>query len=140
MGFKQVIIQRVNQHLDALRIRRVPDPEFVANRREQFHRRQPGIQNERDVRLGRELPDKTPGEGCLAGPDFAGQLNETARLLHPIHKMRKPLAVALAHKEKTRIGRQRERRLAQSEVVRVHASALIPVDGNDGLFYFTEQA
>jgi hypothetical protein len=121
VGLQQVLIQSVNEGLDAPGFGRERDAEFVADGSDQFGLRQAGIENQSNIGVRGQLSDQAPAERRFPRPDLAGQLNEASRLLHAVDQMSKPFPVPLAHEEKPRIRGQRKWRFIQSEIFSVHA-------------------
>src|SRR5690606_26943637 len=70
----------------------------------------------------RQLFEQQPAQRGLAGADLAGQLDETAAaaLADAVQQVRERVPVAFAQKHEARVGRDRERWLAEPVVVEIH--------------------
>jgi len=124
MSFEQVRIESVDQGF-ARALGRKIELELLENRREKNRPRNLRIQDQRDVGLIGQLLEQCANESRLAGADLARELNEAAAMGHPVDEMCERIGVALAQKEIARIGRDRERFLAQAEELRVHNLASV---------------
>ena len=78
-----------------------------------------------------ELFEQRAAQSRLAGADFARQLHEAFPLADAVKQMIERLAVFGAVKQKPRVRRDVERRLAQAVIVQVHDS-LLAKNGPDG--------
>ncbi len=123
VGIQQVLVEPVDQHFPAFRAGRVGDAQLVAHRGQQLDVGELGIQDERHVHLGRQLLEQAPAEGGLPGPDFAGELDETAPLTDSVQEMGQALAVPVAHVEIARVRRDGKRRFREAEIGGVHHPA-----------------
>ena len=96
------------------------DAEFVADRLQQFGDGQFRIEDVRDIAVGGHLLEKAAADRGLAGADLAGQQDEAAAAADAVQQMRQRLAMTFAHEQVARIGRDRKRRLLQTEKMGVH--------------------
>jgi hypothetical protein len=96
------------------------DAELVADRQQQFLDRQLGIEDVGQAAVVGNLLDEAAAHRGLAGADLARQQDEAAAAADAVQQVGQRLAMALAHEEVARIGRDRERLLLQVEVVSVH--------------------
>src|SRR5262245_53554904 len=115
-------VRPVDEGLLALGAGGIRDPQLVAHEREELHGAHPGVEDEGDVDVLRELLEQTPADARLAGPHLAGQLDEATVLAHTVDQVREGLAVARAHVQKPRVRRDGKRELAQTEMREVHGS------------------
>ena len=120
VGIQQVGVQTVDQRLDGATLRRL-DPQFLGNRREEFPGRQLGIEDQRDVRLVRQLLEQAADQRGLAGTDFAGELNESAALGNAVEQVGQRVGMALAHVQVARVRSDGKGFFRQSEKLGVHA-------------------
>ena len=123
VGLQQEVVQRVEVVLDGrrARARRLDgDAELVADRLQQLDHRQLRIEDVGDVAALGDLLEEAAADGRLAGADLAAQQDEAAAAAEAVEQVRERLAMALAHEQVARIGRDRERLLLQPEELRVH--------------------
>jgi hypothetical protein len=120
MRLQQVTVDRVDQHFEARGPVGIRDPQLVAYRRQELDVGQPRIEDQRDVDVGRELIEEAAADRRLAGADLARQLDESSGGANAVQEVREGLAVAIAHVDVLRIGRDRERRVVQPEMRRIH--------------------
>ncbi len=124
IGAQQMGIQTIDQRLER---RNFPDlaidhPQFLADRLQQFLRRQPGVEHQGRLGILGQLLKQQATERGLAGPDLTGQLHETTRatLANPEQQVRQGIPVALAEIHEARVRGDRERRLLQAVELEVH--------------------
>ena len=131
VALQQEGVQRVDVVLDrdhaggGLRHR---DVELLADRLQQLRHRQLGVEDVGHMAAFGDLLQEAAAHGGLAGADVAGEQHEAAARAahaaagggHAVQQVRQGLAVALAHEEVTRVGRDGKRVLRQAEMVRVH--------------------
>ena len=100
--------------------------QFLADRFQQFHRRQARVQHQGDAGVLGNLLQQQPAQRGLAGADLAGELDETAAaaLADAEQQVRQGIPVALAEEDEARVGRDRERRFPESVVLEIHAGDL----------------
>ena len=89
--------------------------QFLAQRFEQFDRRQPRIEHQRDARVLGQLLHQQAAQRGLAGAHFARELHESAAaaLADAEQQVRERVPVALAEEHEARVGRDRERRFPE---------------------------
>ena len=120
MGVEQVVVDAVDEHLDAGIAGRVGDAEFDADGREQFLHRQLGVEDVGDIAGFRNLLEQAAADGRLARSDLAGEQDESAIAAHAVEQVRERLLVALAQVEVARVRRNGERRFGEAKVALVH--------------------
>ena len=97
------------------------DAQFLADRGQEFLGGQLGIEDQRDVRLVRQLFEQAAHQGGLARAHFAGELDEASALGYSVEQMGQRVGVTLAHVQITRVRSDGERFFRQSEELGVHA-------------------
>ena len=101
--------------------------QFLADREQELGRRDAGVQDQRDVRVARQLLEQAADHGGLAGADLARELDETARLVDAVQQVRERLGMPLAEVQVAGVRRDRERLFLETEKARVHAE----LDGSE---------
>ena len=94
--------------------------EFVADRAQQLQHRELGIEDVGHVAVRRNLLQKTAADGGLAGADFTREQHEAATGIEPVEQVRQSLAMAVAHEQVTRVGRNGKGLVLQPEKRGVH--------------------
>src|SRR3546814_7824772 len=107
-----MVVEHVDQALEAATPATQVQMQLLADGFNQFHRRQPRIEHQRNLGIFRQLLQQQPAERGLAGTDLAGELDKTAAatLADAIQQVRQGIAVALGQIDEARIRRDRERR------------------------------
>ena len=125
---EQVAAEHVHQDLGAaasrLGNRHV---QFLADREQELGRRDAGVQDQRDVRVARQLLEQAADHGGLARADLARELDEPARLVDAVQQVRERLGMPLAEVQVAGVRRDRERLFLETEKARVHAE----LDGSE---------
>ena len=131
VGAQQELVERVDVVLDGRRHLRelraavlVGHVELIADRLQQLDDRQLRVEDVRDIAAPRHLFEEAAADGGLAGADLAREQHEAAAPVHAVQQVGERLAVALAHEQVARIGRDRERLVLQAEELRVHGGRI----------------
>jgi hypothetical protein len=95
---QQVGVERINHPLVAVPDAVRSDPQFLANRSEQFTRRHQGIKHQSHLAILRHLLHQATAQGGLTGPDFARQLDKPTRtaLADTVHQVGQGIAMRRA--------------------------------------------
>jgi len=101
------------------------DAELLAHRLQQLQHRELGVEDVGDVAALGHLLEEAAAHRGLAGADFAGQQHEAAAAAHAVQQVGQRLAVALAHEQVARVGRDREWLALQTEMGRVHGRRIL---------------
>ncbi len=117
---QQMAPEGVDERLPTGRGRLVLRAQLVADGGQQLLGREQRIEDQRDVDALGEPIEEQAAYGRLAGPDLAGELDEAAVLLDAVEQMGERLLVTRAQVDEARVGRIRERSLAETEVRDVH--------------------
>ena len=118
---QQVRVKRVDHPLVAVPDAVCSDPQFLANRGEQFTRRHQGVEHQSHLAILRHLLHQTTAQRGLTGTDFACQLDKPTRtaLSDTIHQVGQGIAMRRAQINKRWIWRDRKRRFIQSEMLQI---------------------
>ncbi|MPM36844.1 hypothetical protein SDC9_83448 [bioreactor metagenome] len=100
--------------------------ELIADRAQQLQHGELGIEDVRDVAVIRNLLQKAAAHRGLAGADLARQQHEAAARVQPVEQMRQRLAVAVAHEQVSRVGRNGKGLVLQPEKRGVHVLRIPP--------------
>ena len=109
MRAQQMLVQRINQCLGAVSSFRQGDAKLLADCHQEFHRGKTWIEDKRYIDLGWNLAKQRSHQCCFSSANFACKLNEATAFGYAINEVRQSFAMALAHKQVTRIRRYRER-------------------------------
>ena len=122
MRCQQMLIQRIDQHLETGRAGWIGQAQFVTHGGQQLDAGQARIPEQRHIDFRRQLFQQGAAQRGLAGTDFAGQLHKATVSLDTVEEMGHRLAVAAAHKEVPGIRRDHEWDLGEAKVRRIHRS------------------
>ncbi len=85
MRRQQPVVEGVDHLFHAVAVRGLDrQPQFLADRQQEFHRRDAGIQDHRNVGMMGDARQQRPYDRGLAGSHLAGQLDETAGLVDAV--------------------------------------------------------
>jgi len=90
------------------------------NSSQQLRHRELRVEDVSDVALRRNLFQEAAAHRGLAGADLAGEQHEAAARIQAVQQVGQGFAMALAHEEVARVGRDGKRRVFESEERGVH--------------------
>ncbi len=106
---QQLAIEQVDQHLAVADCAGWHlDAQLLADRLQEFQRREPRIDDQRDVGIVRRARQQRADRGGLAGAHLAGELDETAGIVDAVHQVGERIGVLPPQVQVARIGRDRE--------------------------------
>ena len=94
--FQQEMVQCVGKVFSTPAVDNVTHPQLVADGRQQFRRAGHGVEDNRNIGIGRHLLQQTANDGGFAGADLSGQHHKAADL-DAVQQMRKGFPVLITH-------------------------------------------
>src|SRR6185295_5122045 len=122
MRRQQVMTEQIHQRLDAAATRlRHRHAQLFADRQQELGRRNPRVQDQRNVGVLGQLLEQAADDRRLAGADLTRELDETTGLVDAVEQVRERLRVPLAQIQVAWVRGDRERLFVQAKKARVHA-------------------
>ena len=132
MRLEQVMAEQVHQRLGAgATFCRHLQVQFFADREQELGRRDPRVEDQRDLGVTRQLLEQAADHRRLARADLASQLDEAAGLVDAVQQVRQRFGVPLAEVQVAGVRRDRERFFLEAEKACIHMDLGLPWPAGD---------